>query len=88
MLSACGDASNVRLDPSGQYLFLTDPAAQQVSVGHINLPKHKIEDTGSFLPLTGQSPGFSFSPDGKFVYAVLAVISASISSVSTALQAI
>ena len=72
MLSACGDTSNVQLDPSGQYLFMTDPASQQVRVGHINLAKHTIEDTGNFLPLTAQTPGFSFSPDGKFVYALLA----------------
>lgn len=72
MLSACGDASDVQLDPSGQYLFLTNPSAQQVRVGHINLAKHTIDDTGNFLPLTAQTPGFSFSPDGKLVYAVLA----------------
>lgn len=72
MLSACGEASNVQLDPSGQYLFLTDPVMQQVRVGHINLARHKIEDTGNFLPPTAQIPGFSFSPDGKFVYALLA----------------
>jgi hypothetical protein len=72
MLSACGQSSNVQLDPSGQYLFLTDSVAQQVRVGHINLPKHKIEDTGNFLPATAQTPGFAFSPDGKFVYALLA----------------
>lgn len=72
MLSACGDASNVQLDPSGQYLFMTAPASQQVRVGHINLAKHTIDDTGNFLPLTAQTPGFSFSPDGKFVYALLA----------------
>lgn len=72
MLSACGDSSNVQLDPSGQYLFLTDPSSQQVRVGHISLPKRKIEDTNNFLPLTAQTPGFSFSPDGKLVYALLA----------------
>lgn len=72
MLGACGEASNVQLDPSGQYLFLTDQVMQQVRVGRINLAKHKIEDTGNFLPATAQTPGFSFSPDGKLVYALLA----------------
>jgi 6-phosphogluconolactonase (cycloisomerase 2 family) len=74
MLGACGEASNVQLDPSGQYLYLfvSDPVMQQVRVGHINLARHKIEDTGNFLPPTAQTPGFSFSPDGKFVYALLA----------------
>jgi hypothetical protein len=72
MLSACGNASDIQLDPSEQYLFLTDPASQQTQVGYIDLNKHTIRDTGSFLPLTAQTPGFAFSPDGKLVYALLA----------------
>lgn len=72
MLDACGKATNVQLDPSGQYLFLTDPALQQVRVAHINLPDNAVTDTGSFLPFTAQTPGFAFSPDGMLVYALLA----------------
>jgi len=72
MLAACGAASNVQLDPSGMYLFLTDTEAQQVRVAKINLSRHAITDTGSFLPFSAQTPGFSFSPDGTLVYAFLA----------------
>lgn len=72
MLSACGNATNVQIDPSGEYLFLTDSLAQQVRVAGIHLDRHELLDTGSFLPSTAQTPGFVFSPDGKVVYAVLA----------------
>jgi len=72
MLSACGTATNVQLDPSGNYLFLTDPASRQVRVGSINLPENAVTDTGNFLPFTAQTPGFAFSPDGTLVYALLA----------------
>jgi hypothetical protein len=72
MLSACGRATDVQLDPSGKYLFLTDSATQQVRVARINLPQNVITDTGSFLPSTAQVPGFAFSPDGTLVYALLA----------------
>jgi DNA-binding beta-propeller fold protein YncE len=72
MLSACGTASNVQIDPSGKYLFLTDPVSRQVRVGLIDFPANAIADTGNFLPLTAQTPGFAFSPDGTLVYAWLA----------------
>ncbi len=72
MLDACGKATNVQLDPSGQYLFLTDPTSQQVGVARINLPANVVADTGNHLPFTAETPGFAFSPDGKVVYAWLA----------------
>lgn len=72
MLSACGTASDVQLDPSGKFLFLTDEVAQQVRVGSVNIPAKAITDTGNFLPMTAQTPGFAFSPDGSLVYALLA----------------
>ncbi len=71
MLSACGTASNVQLDPSGKYLFLTDPSGQ-VRVGLIDFSANAIAATGNFLPVTAQTPGFAFSPDGTLVYAWLA----------------
>lgn len=72
MLDACGTTTNVQLDPSGQYLFLTDPASQRVRVARINLSDNALTDTGSSLPITAQTPGFAFSPDGILVYAWLA----------------
>jgi hypothetical protein len=72
MLGACGTASNVQPDPSGDYLFLTDPASQQVRVARLNLSENVVTDTGNFLPFTAQTPGFAFSPDGTLVYALLA----------------
>jgi hypothetical protein len=72
MLSACGTASNVQLDPSGEYLFVTDSASQTVQVARINLSSKVVTDTGNSFPMTAQVPGFAFSPDGTIVYAWLA----------------
>lgn len=72
MLGACGTATNVQLDPSGEYLFLTDPASQLVRVASINLSQNAVTDTGHSLPFTMQTPGFAFSPDETLVYALLA----------------
>jgi len=72
MLDACGTATNVQVDPSGEYLFLTDPASQKVRVAGLKFSNSAIMDTGNFLPFTMQTPGFAFSPDGTLVYALLA----------------
>ncbi len=72
MLSSCATATNVQLDPSGHYLFLTDPTTQAVHVAALNLSEKTIHDTGSSIPMTSQTPGFAFSPDGNIVYAMLA----------------
>ena len=72
MLPACETATNVQIDPSGQYLFLTDPPTQRVHVTRIRLKAKKVEDTGNSIPMTAETPGFAFSPDGTLVYAVLA----------------
>jgi 6-phosphogluconolactonase (cycloisomerase 2 family) len=72
MLHFCGTATNVQLDKSGHYLFLTDPAMQAVHVAAINLPGRRLSNIGSSMPMTSQTPGFAFSPDGRIVYAMLA----------------
>ena len=72
MLSSCATASNVQLDKSGRYLFLTDPVSQAVHVAAIDLVAQRIRDTGSSIPITSQTPGFAFSPRGTIVYALLA----------------
>ncbi len=72
MLSSCATATNVQLDRSGKYLFLTDPTTESVHIAVIDLSKRKITDTGSSIPMTSQVPGFAFSPDGSIVYALLA----------------
>jgi|SRR5579862_270689 len=72
MLSSCATATNVQLDKSGRYLFLTDPATQAVHVAAIDLAGRTIRDTGSSMPMTSQTPGFAFSPKGTIVYALLA----------------
>jgi 6-phosphogluconolactonase (cycloisomerase 2 family) len=71
-MTFCATATNVQLDSSGHYLFFTDPATQAVHVVAIDLSKKKISDTGSSMPMTSQTPGFAFSPDGSIVYALLA----------------
>jgi hypothetical protein len=72
MFSPCATATNVQLDISGQYLFLTDPATQAIHVAFIDMSGMKISDTGSSIPMTSQVPGFAFSPNGSIVYAMLA----------------
>jgi hypothetical protein len=72
MLPACETATDVQIDPTGQYLFLTDPTTQQVHVARIRFKAKKVQDTGNAIPMTAQTPGFAFSPDGTLVYAVLA----------------
>jgi outer membrane lipoprotein-sorting protein len=72
MLTFCATATNIQLDRSSHYLFLTDPATQAVHVAAIDLPGRKIRDTGSSMPMTAQTPGFAFSPDGTIIYAILA----------------
>jgi Lactonase, 7-bladed beta-propeller len=72
ILTACATATNVQIDPAGKYLFLTDPRTQQVHVVRIHLGANKLEDTGNAIPMTTETPGFAFSPDGTLVYAVLA----------------
>lgn len=72
MLSFCATASDVQLDHSGRFLFLTDPATQAVHVAAISLSRQKIIDTGNKMPMTATTPGFTFSPNEKIVYALLA----------------
>lgn len=72
MLRFCASATDVQLDKSGHYLFLTDPATQAVHIAVIQLSKEKVRDTGAFLPMTSQTPGFAFSPDESVIYAMLA----------------
>jgi hypothetical protein len=72
MLSSCATANNVQLDKSGRYLFLTDPVTQAVHVAAVDLVGRKIRDTGGSIPMTSQTPGFAFNPNGTIVYALLA----------------
>ena len=68
MLSFCGIASDIKLDHSGKFLFLTDPVSGGVHVARVNVTSHKLIDTGSSLPMTSQTPGFVFNHDGSIVY--------------------
>ena len=70
MLTFCATATNLQLDPSGQYLFFSDPATNAVHVATIHLSAGKLTDTGSSIPMTSQIPGFAFSSDGTIVYAM------------------
>ena len=72
MLSYCATASNVQLAPGGHYLFLSDPATQSIHIAAINLSGHKLTDTGHSIPMTYQTPGVAFSPDGSILYAMVA----------------
>mgnify|MGYP001258244693 CR=1 FL=1 len=70
MLSYCATASNIQLDRTGRYLFLTDPATSAVHVAAIKLRRNKILDAGSSMPMTSQTPGFAFNQSGSIVYAI------------------
>lgn len=68
MLTFCGSTSYIKLDRSGKYLFLTDPASGAIHITQINTTTHKIIDTGNSLPMTSQIPGFVFNHDGSILY--------------------
>jgi WD40 repeat protein len=70
MLSACATASNVQLDPSGRYLFLTDPVTRTVQIATFHLSTRRIRNTNYSMPMPSQTPGFAFSPDGSIVYSL------------------
>ena len=70
MLPYCATATNIQLDRTGKFLFLTDPATQAVQVTSINISKRKIVDTGHSMPMTSQTPGFAFNQNGSIVYAM------------------
>jgi len=72
MLAACATATNVQLSPVGKFLFLTDPPTQQIHVARFHLTAMNVQDTGNSIPMTAQTPGFAFSPDGTVVFAFLA----------------
>jgi DNA-binding beta-propeller fold protein YncE len=72
MLALCETSTNVQIDPSGKYLFLTDPLTQEVRVAAMYLNAKKVEATENSIPTTAETPGFAFSPDGTLVYAELA----------------
>lgn len=72
MLNVCDSATNVQLDPSGKYLFLTDASTQKIRVAALDLVRTRVVDTGNSFPMTEQTPGFTFSQDGKLIYATLA----------------
>lgn len=70
MLMYCSTATNIQLDRSGRFLFLTDPATAAVHVVWMNLAKNRIVDTQNSMPMTSQTPGYVFNQSGKIVYAM------------------
>ncbi len=67
MLTYCASATNIQIDRSGRFLFLTDPATAAVHVAWMNLSKNKIVDTGNSMPMTSQTPGYVFNQNGSIV---------------------
>jgi 6-phosphogluconolactonase (cycloisomerase 2 family) len=70
MLAYCATATNVQLDRTGKFLFLSDPATGAIHVASMNLSQNKIVDTGNSMPMTSQTPGFAFNQNGSIVYAM------------------
>lgn len=70
MLAYCATATNIQLDPTGHFLFLTDPSTGAIHVALINLSQRKIVDTGDSMPMTSQTPGFAFNQNGSIVYSM------------------
>lgn len=72
MLPACEDfpsfPSSLQFDPSGRYLFLNDESIHSTIVAAVDLTHKTLRATGSSIP--GNPTIISFSPDGRFVYAV------------------
>lgn len=70
MLAYCATATNIELDRSGKFLFLTDPATAAIHVVWMKLIKNQIVDTGYSMPMTSQTPGYVFNQTGNIVYAM------------------
>jgi hypothetical protein len=70
MLAYCATATNIQLDRSGKFLFLTDPATSAIHVVWMNLINNQIFDTGNSMPMTSQTPGYVFNQTGNIVYAM------------------
>ena len=70
MLIFCSTATDIQLDHSGKFLFLTDPATAAIHVVWMNLSKNRIVDTRNSMPMTSQTPGYVFNQTGKIVYAM------------------
>ena len=70
MLAYCATATNIQLDRTGKFLFLTDPATGAIHVASMNLSKRRVVDTGNSMPMTSQTPGFAFNQSGSIVYAM------------------
>ncbi len=69
MLMYCSTSTNIQLDHSGKFLFLTDPATAAIHVVGMNLAKNEIVDTHNSMPMTSQTPGYVFNQAGSIVYA-------------------
>ena len=70
MLAYCATATNIQLDRSGKFLFLSDPATPAIHVVWMNLIKNQIVDTRNSMPMTSQTPGYVFNQAGNIVYAM------------------
>jgi len=70
MLAYCATATNIQLDRTGKFLFLTDPGTGAIHVASLNLSNHRIVDTGNSMPMTSQTPGFVFNQNGSIAYAM------------------
>lgn len=69
MLAACATTTDVRLDPSEQYVFATDSTSSKVRVLRIDLANKQLVDTGNSIPRGTSDTSVVFSADGKLVYA-------------------
>ena len=65
MIAACATTTNVQLDPAEQFVFATDQSTSKIRIFRIDVPNHKLVDTGSSIP----SGPIAFSSDGSLVYA-------------------
>lgn len=71
MLIYCATATNIQVDRTGKFLFLTDPATSAIHVAWMNLSTNRIVDAHNSMPMTSQTPGYAFNQDGSIVYAML-----------------
>jgi len=71
MLDACLSAGDVRFDPSGDFLLVTDVVTNRLRVLHVDASAKVLRDTGSAIPISIPNPQLWFSPDTSLLYAVL-----------------
>lgn len=69
MSDACLNANDIFFDPSGNFLFVSDPVKKSIRVMQVDATAKMLRDTGTSIPFTSDGgPFLQFSADAKLVF--------------------